>query len=148
MALVLETDEGTIDSVTCLEKDPGNMTKTQLKACANALLFDPKWQRELQARDREQLNIVILKDKADKLKFLKGWTRWKAVGAWRKVSPSGEVIEEFPHEQNMQIEVEFRDREDEKIGQRVVDLLSEYNKRAIHEDVLYTYTQPIEESTL
>ena len=137
-----------IDVETCMYDDPHDMSTSQIKGCLNGILFDPAWQRKLGATDREQLNIVVLAEKAKKFKFLQGYTKWRTTGTWRKVSPTGEVIEEYPDEKNLQMEIEFRDRPDEKVGERIIELFNEYNKREVKEELLYTYTQPIEESSL
>ena len=132
----------------CVNENPNKLSDSELKSCINTIIYNPEAQKKLGATDREQLNIVILRDKANKLDFLEGYTKWKSIGSWREISPEGEVIKEFPEEKNMSIEVEFKDRPDERIGKRLLELLSEVNRRWIKEKLLYAFTEPIEESTL
>jgi len=149
MALIVELDDGKqIDIMSCMEKDTHKMTSMEIKACINQLLYNPEWQSELGAVDREQLNMVVTREKMKDFDFLHGFTKWHTVGTWRKVSPSGKIIKEFPNEENAQVEIEFKDRKDEKVGERIINLFGEYNRRVVGEDLLYVYTQPIEESSL
>jgi len=132
----------------CMTEKPERLSDAELKACINTLLFNPLAQKELGATDRESLNIVVLRSKAHHFKFLEGYTSWKSVGSWREVTPEGIIIKEYPEEKNVNIEIEFKDRPDEKIGKRLMELFTEFNRRFVKEQLLYVHTKPIEESTL
>jgi len=132
----------------CLSERPERMTEKEIKGCINGLIFNEKWQREVGATDPESLNIVILREKAKHLNFLQGYTKWKSIGTWRQVTPEGKVIRVFPDEKNISLQIEFLDRPDEKVGKQLLKLFTELNKREIKEELLYSYTVPIEETTL
>ena len=58
------------------------------------------------------------------------------------------VIKEYPDERNLQLDIEFRDRPDEAVGNRLIDLFQQLNKRKIKEELLYLRTADIDESSL
>jgi hypothetical protein len=136
-----------VNTYTLLFKSPSEMDVEEIKRVINQLLYDAETQKRIGATDRENLNIVILRDKAHYLNFLQGFTKWNSIGTWREFLPTGEVVE-YPEEKNISVEIQFKDRPDELVGNRLMDLFSEYNKRVIGEKLLYAYTQPVEESTL
>jgi hypothetical protein len=88
--------------------------------------------------DKELLTITILNTKAHFFDFLKGYTRLEGTGKWRTYANEDDAI----------IEIEFRDTPDERVGNRLMELLTAYNKYVVKEDLLYARTTPIEESTL
>ncbi|NOQ37573.1 hypothetical protein GQ472_01665 [archaeon] len=100
----------------------------------NSLIFD----RQKGAVDPEMLRIVILNEKAYHFRFLKGYTKWKAIGTW----------ETYPDETNTVIEIMYRDTEDERVGIELVKLLEQYNELTSKEDKLFVATYPIEETSL
>jgi len=118
-------------------KEPENMTPEEIKKELVKILFDSKWQEQAGVTDREVLTIVILREKAHFFDFLKGYTSWKTIGRWEEIV-----------EPNLQIDIEFYDTRDEAIGNRVMHLLFEYNKKVVKEQVLYVRTTPVEEGTL
>jgi hypothetical protein len=136
-----------VNTYTLLFKSPSEMDVEEIKRVINQLLYDAETQKRIGATNRENLNIVILRDKAHHLNFLQGFTKWNSIGTWREFLPTGEVVE-YPEEKNISVEIQFKDRPDELVGNRLMDLFSEYNKRVIGEKLLYAYTQPVEESTL
>lgn len=127
----------------CMTKPLSRMKVSEIKACTNKLLYDPVKSQT----DRELLSIVILRNKEHHLDFLQGFTKIKAVGIWQDVK-SGRIIKTYPDEKNVKIEVEFRDTKKETVGNRLMDIFTELNRREIGEDLLYARTVPIEESTL
>jgi hypothetical protein len=88
--------------------------------------------------DKELLSITVLSSKAYLFDFLKGYTRLEGTGKWRT----------YADEANAIIEIEFRDTPDERVGNKLMELLTAYNKYVVKEDLLYARTTPIEESTL
>ena len=118
-------------------KDPKDMSPEEIKKEMVELLFSEEFRKKIGARDRELLTIVILQEKAHYFDFLKGYTSWKTVGKWEKLV-----------EHNLQIDIEFFDTEDEAVGNRLMDLLYEYNNKVVKEDMLYARTAPLEEGTL
>ena len=131
-----------------MNENPSKLSDGELKNCINTIMFNDEAKKELGATDRESLNIVVLRSKAKAFDFLQGYTEWKSIGTWREVSPEGKVIKEYPQEKNVYLEIEFKDRPDEKIGKRLIELFTEFNKRFVKEELLYVHTVPIEESTL
>lgn len=107
---------------------------TLLQDKINNLIFN----RQKGADDPEMLRIVILKEKAHHLEFLKGFTKWGAIGTWRT----------YPDEANTVIEVMYRDTKDERVGTELVKLLEQYNALTAKEDKLFVATYPIEETSL
>lgn len=133
------------DFNTCMNTPVKQMDDTMLKGCINKLLFKP----DKSQTDRELFTTVVLGSKAKQFKFLEGYTKWRTVGSWRDIDKHGNVISEYPDENNVLMEVEFKDRPDEGVGKRLVDnLFPEFNKRFVKEDLLYTRTIPVEESSL
>lgn len=100
----------------------------------NNLIFN----RQKGATDPEMLRIVILADKAHHFRFLKGYTKWKAIGTW----------ETYPDESNTVIEIMYRDTKDERVGKELVRLLERYNGLTAKEDKLFVATFPVEETSL
>lgn len=128
----------------CLCPKPEDMPDEKIKRCINQLLYEP----ESSQTDSELLSIVILKKKADKFNFLTGFTKFSAVGSWRDIGADGRVIKTYPDERNVQIDVEFKDRPDEAVHKRLLDLFREFNRRHVGEQLLYTRVVPVEESSL
>jgi hypothetical protein len=135
-------------TIKCMRTPVASLTDDEIKNCMNTLLYDVRARKLLGARERESLNIVIKREKAHNFNFLQGFTRWGAVGSWRKVDEKGNVVEEFPEEKNYYIEIEFKDTKDRKIGKKLLELLGEFNKRVVKEDLLYVTIKPIIEGTL
>ena len=108
------------------------MSESELKGCINQLLFRPTKNQT----DKELLSLVVLRDKKDKFDFLEGYTKWNAIGTWREVNEKGNVLKEYPKEKNIQLEVEFRDTPDESVGNRLMDLFKEFNKKVVKEEDL------------
>ena len=127
----------------CMTRPLSRMKTREIKACTNKLLYDPSKSQT----DRELLSVVILRSKEHYLGFLEGSTKIKAIGTWQDVK-NGRIIKTYPDELNTKVEVEFRDTKKETVGNRLMDIFTELNKREIGEDLLYCRTVPIEESTL
>lgn len=117
--------------------DPSDMAPDEIQREVVQILFDEDFWKKLGATDRELLTIVIVKDKAHHFDFLKAYTTWKVMGLWDKEK-----------ELNAQIDIEFRDNKDECLGNWLMHLLYEYNKKVVKEEILYARTSPIEEGTL
>ena len=123
---------------TCIDQTPpSSMEVAMIKNEISEILFDKDFWKKCDATNRELLTIVIVKEKARHFDFLKGYTTWKVTGLWEKEK-----------ELNTQIDCEFRDNKDECLGNRLMHLLYDYNKRVVKEEVLYARTSPIEEGTL
>jgi len=99
----------------------------------NELLYSPKDEQT----DPELLEIVIRKDKASLFDFLKGYTEWKAQGRWDMLD-----------ENNIVIQIQFKDTEGEAVGKELKELFKAYNTEVVKEDLLYFRTLPIEETSL
>jgi len=127
----------------CMTKPLSRMKADEIKACTNKLLYNPSKSQT----DRELLSIIILKEKEHHLDFLQGFTKIKAVGTWQDIK-GGRIIKTYPNERNTKIEIEFRDTKKETVGNRLMDIFTELNKREIGEDLLYVRSASIEESTL
>jgi hypothetical protein len=114
----------------------GKKTPKTVKAIQsriNKLLFRPtKAQTDL-----ELLEITVRIDKMKYFNFLKGYTRWGVEGRWKKLDEKNELLE-----------IQFRDTPEEKVGNELMALLNEYNRKMVKEKTLYARTIPIEESTL
>jgi len=108
-----------------------NNTKTQKEI--NKLLFSPTKSQT----DSELLEIIVRKDKAHHLDFLKGYTDWATEGRW-----------EGADETNTLIQIQFKDTPSETVGKRLKQLLKKYNKAVVKEDLLYFRTLPVEETSL
>ena len=132
-----------MDHNQCMTKPLSRMKADEIKACTNKLLYNPAKSQT----DRELLSIIILKEKEHHLDFLQGFTKIKAVGTWQDIK-GGRIIKTYPNERNTKIEVEFRDTKKETVGNRLMDIFTELNKREIGEDLLYVRSASIEESTL
>jgi len=118
----------------CIHATSGKMKTEDVKSCINELLFNPSPEQV----DNELLTIVLLKEKARHLDFLKGYTKWNTVGTW----------EQYPNEKNVLIEVQFKDTKDERVGNKLMELLERLNRKEIKEEQIYARTTPIEETTL
>lgn len=105
----------------------------------NKLLFNPSRMQ----KDPELFEIVVLRNKLHHFNFLTGRTRMKAVGDW--TSPEGIGYDE---EKNVIIQVQFRDTKKEKIGKELTRRFKKLNNDLIGEELLYTKTIPIEETSL
>ncbi|MCK9598326.1 MAG: hypothetical protein M0R06_04755 [Sphaerochaeta sp.] len=125
-------------------KPAKDLTPDEIKAEVTALLYDEEVGKACNARDRELLSIVVLRSKAHLFDFLEASTIWKVLGRWQDPQQGGKLVDE----PNVQIDVQFRDAVDECVGKRLVDLLEEYNKQVVGEQLLYTRTIPIEEGSL
>jgi len=121
--------------------EPEKMSAQSIQDELNALLFDEAVRKACGAKDRELLSIIIAQPKAYHFDFLTGKTEWKVRGKWRKNAG-------FDIEQNVQLDVEFKDAADECVGLRVIELLKAYNTKVVSEALLYARTIPIEEGTL
>lgn len=131
--------------VTCPCTDGVNiksMSVEDIQKELNALIFDDEVKKACNAEDRELLSIIIAQPKAHHFDFLKGKTEWKVRGKWRRPDDGYEI------EKNVQLDIEFKDSQSEHVGQRIINLLREYNVKAVGETVLYARTMPIEEGTL
>lgn len=116
-----------------LYSEPINYSKSSTQQQINTILYNPKKQQT----DKEVLTIEVPRDKSQHLKFLKTYTKFKTKGLWKGIEDN-----------NVQIEVEFKDSKDEKYGKRLINLFNTLNKDKIKEDVLYVRTEPVEESSL
>jgi len=121
----------------CFIGRPDDLSPDEIRECINQLIFNEDLQKWCGATDRELLTIVIVRTKAHLFNFLKGYTRWRAIGEWEGLK-----------EPNLQIEIEFKDTPDERIGIRLIELLKAYNKKVVKEELLYARTAPLEEGTL
>lgn len=92
-------------------------------------------------KDRELVNIVVLKDKLNHFRFMQAYTDWNAHGYWKE---NGKVFDE----DNAIIQAQFADTVHEKVGTDLIALLNEYNELVVGERSLYAYTSPVEETTL
>lgn len=97
---------------------------------------------------KELLSIVVLREKAGNFDFLQGATRTDVVGSWRDVADDGKLIKEYPKEVNVQIDVEFADRQDDAVHKKLLSFFGEYNKRVVGESLLYIRIVPVEASSL
>jgi len=122
--------------------DPEKMSVQAIQDELNILLFDGEFQRACDATDRELLTIIIARPKAHHFDFLLGKTEWKVRGKWRRLE------DDFDIEENVQLDVEFKDSAEEAVGKRIIALLKAYNTKVVGEAVLYARTIPIEEGTL
>ena len=105
----------------------------------NQLIFNPTKQQT----DPELFEAVVLRDKLHHLDFLTGRTRIKAIGDWK--SPKGITYDE---EKNVVVQVQFKDTKKEKVGKELTKRFKKLNKDLIGEELLYTRTIPIEETSL
>lgn len=128
----------------CLCALPSNLTTGEIRGCINRLLYQP----DESQTDKELFTIVILRKKAKKFNFLEGFTRLWAIGSWRDIDPNGRVIREYPDEENIQIDIEFKDRSDEVIHRGLLGLFEAYNEREVGEQLLYMRVAPLEDSSL
>ena len=125
----------------CVTEDVKKLTNEELKECINNLLYRPY--KELNAKDNELMTIIIEKSKQNKFDFLEGDTSWQTVGRWLDPD-TNKVLKE----NNVQLDIQFRDNEKEEVGKRLMELFKELNRREIKEKVLLVRTIPIEETTL
>jgi hypothetical protein len=88
--------------------------------------------------DKQLLTITVDSKKAHHFNFLKGFTKWGAVGTWK----------EFPDEHNTVIEIEYRENARESNGKRLKALLNLFNMQVVNEKLLYMRTTPVEVSSL
>jgi hypothetical protein len=88
--------------------------------------------------DPELMDVVVLESKRPHFGFLTGKTIWRATGDW----------EGYPNEQNIVLQVQFRDAKNERYGKRATELFKQINELLIGEDLLYTRTVPVEETSL
>ena len=122
--------------------DPEEMPVQAIQDELNILLFDGDFQKACDAKDRELLTIITPRLKAHHFDFLLGKTEWKVRGKWRRPE------DDFDIEENVQLDIEFKDSAEESIGKRIISLLKAYNTKVVGETVLYARTIPIEEGTL
>ena len=114
----------------------GKTTPKTVKAIQsriNKLLFYPAKEQT----DSELLEITVRADKTKYFNFLKGYTRWGVEGRWRKLDEKNELLE-----------IQFKDTPKEAVGNELMDLLKEYNRKVVKEKTLYARTISIEESSL
>lgn len=123
--------------------DVTEMSVPDIQQELNSLLYNEEVQKACGAKARALLSIVILKEKAHKFDFLKGGTEWKVIGKWK---PDGNGHHDIMIEKNVQVDIEFKDHA--CIGGRVIELLKEYNRKEVGEQLLYARTMPVEEGTL
>lgn len=128
----------------CLCRPAEEFSTDEIRACINDLLYHP----DISQSDKELLSIVVQKGKAHLFNFLHGYTRLDAVGSWREVGRDGKVIKVYPDEENVQFDIEFRDRADEAVNRGLMSLLTVYNRREVGEQLLYIRTSSIEDSSL
>ena len=119
------------------QTSPSQMRVEEVRKEITTILFDESFWKRCGAADRELLTIVVVKDKALHFDFLKAYTTWRVTGLWDRQK-----------ELNVQIDCEFRDNAQECLGNRLMHLLYEYNRKVVKEEVLYARTSPIEEGTL
>ena len=105
----------------------------------NKLIFNPGKSQV----DPELFEAVILRDKVHHFNFLKGRTRLKAVGDWE--APEGEKYDE---EKNVVVQVQFKDTKKEKAGKELTKRFKKLNEDLVGEELLYTRTIPVEETSL
>lgn len=105
----------------------------------NNLLFNPKKQQ----KDPELFEAVVLRNKLHHFNFLKGRTRILAVGDWK--SPTKK---RYSEEKNVVIQVQYKDTKNEKIGKELIKRFKRLNNNLIGEELLYTRTIPVEETSL
>ena len=122
--------------------EPEQMSVQDIQDELNALLYDEEVRKACDAEDRELLSIIIVQPKAHHFDFLTGKTEWKVRGKWRRPEDN------FDIEENVQLDVEFKDAADECVGKRIIELLKAYNTKVVRETVLYARTIPVEEGTL
>jgi hypothetical protein len=103
------------------------------KSRINDLLYNPTEE----ATDWEMLTIVIRKDKAHHFDFLKASTQFGTVGKWHDQT-----------EQNVEIQIQYKDTPDERVGTELMQLLKDYNTTVVKEEQAYARTEPVEETTL
>ena len=108
-------------------------TSEQVKNRLAELLYKPT----LIQTDPELLEIVIRADKAHYFDFLRGYTEWNATGRWENMD-----------ENNIVLQVQYKDTKNESVGKEIIRLLRRYNKEVVGEAVLYARTIPIEETSL
>ncbi len=105
----------------------------------NQLIFNPKKQQT----DPELFEAVVLRDKLHHFNFLTGRTRIKAIGDWE--DPEGKRYDE---EKNVVVQVQFKDTKKEKVGKELTKRFKKLNKDLVGEELLYTRTIPVEETSL
>ncbi len=126
----------------CMSASTSGMSRGQVKKCINKLLYNTP--KNLKATDPELLSIVVLRSKKKHFDFLEGRTRWNTTGDWT----NPDTGKPFPAEHNVQLDIQFKDRKDELIGKRITELFKAHNKKVVKEDLLYTRTIGIEETSL
>ena len=104
-----------------------------IKTKINNILFRPSKEQV----DKEIMTLEIPRKKSKHIEFLKAYTKFNTQGVWKNVK-----------DDNLQVEVEFKDSKDEKYGTKLIKLFEDLNKKEIKEDLLYVRTEPVEESSL
>ncbi len=124
--------------------------KDYIKAGIGAILFpwalsDETKQKFDDGKENEMLTIVIDENKAKYFKYLRDFasTEWGADGYWTDPE-TGNLVKD----DNNVIKVQFKDTPDERYSEVLMALLEMYNREYVDEDLLYAYTQPIEQTTL
>ena len=115
------------------ESQRHSLASKGIKTKINKILYNPMKSQV----DKELLTIEVPKKKSKHLGFLKAYTKFNTKGVWKNID-----------DDNVQIEIEFKDSKDERYGNELMSLFKELNKKDIKEDVLYVRTEPIEESSL
>ena len=128
----------------CLCVPADSFKSEEVKSCLNRLLYRPGPSQT----QKGLLSIIVLRSKAEGFAFLKGFTKLWAIGSWRELDDEGRVVKEYPEEQNVQIDVEFRDRPDGNIRKGLMVLLGRYNELAVGENLLYVRFTPVLDSSL
>lgn len=126
----------------CLNEDAENLSPDEIKACTSKLLDPDKVEKRFDDTNKDVLTLVIREDKSGMFDFMGDRTSYKAVGSWK--NPEGKRIKE----DNTVFQTEFLDNSEEEIGERILNLLDQYNDKVVDESVLYAREHSIEGSTL
>jgi hypothetical protein len=124
-----------------LSKDP---QKRDLQKKILYYLYQVKNVNGEQTKDHEIMTITINQPKNKEFEFLQDHSRWSAVGTWFDEAKGNK----YTNEKNTMIQVEFLDSPSEKVGNELIKLFNEYNKKYIKEQSLYVRTEPVEENSL
>jgi translation initiation factor 2 beta subunit (eIF-2beta)/eIF-5 len=118
-------------------------------------LYHEATAEEKARKDKELLEITVLAAKLPHFDFLRQnvpevkvsgqgrTTQYEASGDW-----TNEKGDEFPAEENVVISVEFYETEGEAKGKRLITNLNRYNDLVVGEQMLYSRTAQLSESSL
>jgi len=118
-------------------------------------LYHPATETEKERKDKELLEITVLAAKLPHFDFLRQnvpevkvsgqgrTTQYEASGDW--TSPEGT---EYAAEENVVISVEFYEQKDEAKGKRLIRNLNRLNDLIVGEQLLYSRTAQLSESSL